>query len=148
MMFKDGQYRRDREDEWRIRHVLEEAWGVELFKARILAPADFFAVRRFDLKTVAYVDLRFRNCRKGIYPEYYAGKEKLDRAIYLAAQNGIRFLFCIKFIDGLYTAEIDEARSKTFTAGYNERMAYPGRSARKAYQIPIAIFKRATEVEF
>lgn len=147
-MFKDGEFRKDREDEWRIRHFLEDAWGVELFKARILSPSDFFAVRRFDLKTVAYVDLRFRNCRKTTYLEYYTGKEKLDRAIYLAAQNGIRFLFCIKFVEGVYTAEIDEPKAKTFMAGYNDRMNYPGRSTRTAYNIPIAIFKRATEIEF
>jgi hypothetical protein len=141
---KDDQTMENRDSKWQICRSLENMWGVFLFKPRILAPADIIAARLFDFKTVAYLDFRFRECQRTTFLNIRAHKEKIDRAVLLATQNRIRYLYCVKFIDGFYVAEIDEKKAAAFPH-YQE--IYLGRPERTDYEIPTAIFKRAEEIE-
>lgn len=132
-------------NEWQICRDLEKIWNVALFKPRILAPASLIAVRRFDFMTIAYIDFRFRDCNSWQFNNFLAFKDKIDRAVYLASQNGIRYLYCIKFNDALLAAEIDEKQAAAFPF---RRITRSGKPERTDYEIPIAIFKRAVEIEF
>jgi hypothetical protein len=146
-MFKNQEPWKGRKDDPMMVKVLQEMWGLELFfPPWRFRPANFIAVRPFDFKTVAYIDLAYRNCNQKTYENFRAGKEHLDRVIYLAAQNGFRYILCVRFTNGLFAAEIDQALLSTFESKYITDLT--DRGIRKIYEIPMSLFKRAAEIEF
>jgi hypothetical protein len=144
-MLKNGETGKGRRDDLMMARVLGEMWGVELFfPPWRFKPANFIAVRAFDFKTVAYIDLAYRDCSQKTFENFHAGKERLDRAIYLAAQNGFRYILCVRFTNGLFAAEIDQPILSTFESKYIQ-INY---STKKIYEIPMSLFKKAAEIEF
>lgn len=87
----------DLKHENELKELVEKKWFCSLIKQAPKDPMDFFAIR--DEKTIAWVEMRSRNCLSTSYSEIFLGKEKFKKLRDACRCLEIPAIFVIRFND-------------------------------------------------
>lgn len=122
-----------------LRHLLEETWNVRLVRPSSLSSFDFVALIPFSNVVGGYVSTIIRRCVSTTYPNFFAYKETIERAAFVAEQNGVPFVFIVQFTDKTVAIRFSPEKIASFVVSETAR-------GRPVFEIPISQFVRVSEI--